>query len=82
MIRDEVAAANAKRNVLASRFEEVEGPLPTPCRVWTLGKNSGGYGYVWFGNKGYRVHRLSWFIENGPIAPGLVVRHRCDVPPC
>lgn len=81
-MRDEVATANAKRNVLATRFVEVEGPLPTPCRVWTLGTNGDGYGYVSFRKKAYRVHRLAWVLTNGAIPPGLVVRHRCDLPPC
>jgi hypothetical protein len=81
-VRDEVATANAKRNVLATRFVEVEGPLPTPCRVWTLGTNGDGYGYVSFRKKAYRVHRLAWVLTNGAIPPGLVVRHRCDLPPC
>jgi hypothetical protein len=81
-MRDEVAAANAKRNVLATRFVEVAGPLPTPCRIWSLGKNGDGDGYVSFRKKAYRVHRLAWVLTNGAIPPGLVIRHQCDVPPC
>jgi HNH endonuclease len=81
-MRDEVAAAKAKRNVLATRFVEVAGPLPTPCRIWSLGKNGDGDGYVSFRKKAYRVHRLAWVLTNGAIPPGLVIRHQCDVPPC
>ena len=28
------------------------------------------------------VHRLAWMLEHGPIPDGLVIRHRCDNPPC
>lgn len=28
------------------------------------------------------VHRWAWMLVNGPIPPGMVVRHRCDNPPC
>lgn len=28
------------------------------------------------------AHRISWAASNGPIPEGLVIRHRCDNPPC
>lgn len=28
------------------------------------------------------AHRYAWVLANGPIAPGLVVCHTCDNPPC
>lgn len=56
------------------------------CLVWT-GANDGregGYGRVWIGSKGYTVnaHRWVWEQTNGPVPDGLMVRHKCDNPPC
>jgi hypothetical protein len=28
------------------------------------------------------VHRLAWAKVNGPIPPGVKIRHTCDNPPC
>ncbi len=55
------------------------------CWLWHGGVNEHGYGI--FG-RGLRVdgvvkaHRHAYTLAHGPIPPGLVVRHRCDVPAC
>lgn len=48
------------------------------CWEWRGSRNDLGYGFL----SGSRVHRLMWEVHNGPITEGLVVRHRCDNPPC
>jgi len=54
----------------------------TGCRNWTGSVDQGGKGYGRF-SLGYRpsridgAHRVSWELENGPIPPGYLVRHRC-----
>ena len=49
------------------------------CLVWT-GRTNCGYGT--FGTK-LRAHRVAWELANGrPVPPGLMVRHKCDNPPC
>ncbi len=53
------------------------------CWIWTGYTLPTGYGQITerrFGK--VRVHRLSYEIAFGPIAPGLHVCHRCDNPPC
>jgi hypothetical protein len=45
-MRDEVAAAKAKKEFLFANFEEVEGPLGTKCWRWMRGLNEKGYGRV------------------------------------
>lgn len=53
------------------------------CRVWIGKVDSDGYGKTRIQNgRSIRVHRLAWTLANGPIPPGMVVRHRCDNPPC
>jgi len=62
---------------LYGRTEVSEGG----CWVW-LGGTARGYGHVRRGEKMVRAHRLSWELTNGPIPPGLLVLHRCDVKRC
>ena len=41
-----------------------------------------GYGQVKVRQKKWRAHRFAWVATHGPIPDGLLVRHRCDNPPC
>ena len=51
------------------------------CEVWQ-GDIHKGYGRVQVKGKKWRVHRLTWILERGPIPDGLGVLHTCDNPPC
>lgn len=52
------------------------------CIVWTGSCSDDGYGRVQIDGRKVSVHRLSWFLYNGPIPDGLIVMHSCDNPPC
>lgn len=52
------------------------------CWVWTKGKNSHGYGSVWFNGRSMGAHCVAWIITYGEIQSGLIVCHRCDNPSC
>lgn len=55
------------------------------CWEWKGSRNDFGYGLVTVtrqGLLGERAHRLMFERANGPIPAGLVVRHKCDNPPC
>jgi HNH endonuclease len=80
-MRNEVAAAHAKKDFLLANIVEVEGPLDTPCWEWQ-GRCHSGYGVLTYRGDDYRTHRLSWIIHNGPIPEDLCACHRCDYPPC
>ena len=59
---------------------------PHRCWEWQ-GKSmtkAGGYGLMWVPGirKLVSANRIAWEISNGPISPGLVIRHKCDNPPC
>lgn len=41
-----------------------------------------GYGMTSYRNKSTRVHIIMWKLIRGPYEKGLVVRHKCDNPPC
>jgi hypothetical protein len=62
---------------------EVEGPLPTKCRIWQGGLNNEGYGQACFQGRGWLAHRLMYFFCHGPIPAGMQVQHReCDRRDC
>lgn len=56
------------------------------CWEWNGKRHQHGYGLLTADRLslyGARVHRLMWEMHNGPIPdPELIVRHRCDNPPC
>lgn len=53
------------------------------CWVWTANTRT-GYGMIRDSQKMRSAHRLSWAWANGVEYPerSIVVRHRCDNPPC
>ena len=65
-----------------SKFlEEQDGPMPTPCWVWTgcLGKSC-GYGQFRLTfpvRKTVYAHVWRWEQENGPKTPGMDLDHLC-----
>ena len=54
------------------------------CWEWQAGLHPYGYGVFTVGTGDQRLaHRFSYEVmHGGPIPKGLVVRHRCDNPPC
>lgn len=73
---DERLDASLKRRLLAGYTVN-----ENCCWIW---KNVGphGYGTINRGSKFLRTHRASYEVFVGPIAAGLNVLHRCDVPAC
>jgi hypothetical protein len=49
------------------------------CTEWDGHRNKQGYGVT---TNHKLAHRQAWEDANGPIPPGVVIRHRCDNPPC
>lgn len=69
---------------LAARLEAGLERQANGCREWTgyVDKES-GYGKI--ANRPgppVSVHVAAWIVHRGPVPTGLVVRHRCDNPPC
>jgi hypothetical protein len=53
------------------------------CWLWTGNVNHKGYGQIGVGKSGMTTtHRTAYRHFKGPIASGLQVLHRCDVPCC
>lgn len=52
------------------------------CWPWTGGVNSWGYGACQLDGRQMNASRAAYISKHGPLAPGLVVCHRCDNPIC
>jgi hypothetical protein len=59
---------------------------PDGCWIWTGRKTRKGYGVISVRINGktrdYFAHRYSFWLANGYLTPGYVVRHKCDNPEC
>jgi hypothetical protein len=65
-----------------ARFMERTVITPKRCFVWTGTESTKGYAMVSYRNKTWLLHRLSHIIHLGPIIPGKLVCHTCDVRRC
>jgi AraC-like DNA-binding protein len=55
----------------------------SPCIVWTeTSRDTAGYGQFWLDGRTQPAHRVAWVHKYGPIPDGMVLRHKCDNPPC
>lgn len=52
------------------------------CWLWMAARGPHHYGMLGKSQQEKYAHRLSWHLHNGPIPEGLIVRHKCDNPPC
>lgn len=56
---------------------------PSGCWEWQRYILPNGYGNISIGHQRQAyAHRVSYFLFNGPISEGLLVRHKCDNPRC
>jgi len=62
--------------------DKIEYGAPSGCWLGTGTVTVRGYGQISVGGKNRRAHRAAFEAENGPIPAGLMVRHKCDTPPC
>jgi hypothetical protein len=63
-----------------SKVARVDGD--DACWPWTGWKASEGYGRLSWCGVETQAHRVAYSLASGPIPAGMVVRHKCDNPPC
>jgi hypothetical protein len=75
-----------RRPVLERYFEMViKGKTEDDCWGWRGATDEFGYARIALGGRGSLrefIHRFSYTMFNGEIPEGMVVRHKCDCPPC
>ena len=54
----------------------------TNCWEWRGAKSPAGYGVLRHAGPTVSATRSVWSLANGPVPDGMVVRHKCDNPPC
>lgn len=55
---------------------------PNGCWEWKLARNPAGYGNTTCGDLRGPAHKFSYAAFVGVVPAGMVVRHKCDNPPC
>ena len=70
-----------KRPPVEERFRARIDKTST-CWLWTGTINARGYGEMRWNGPLRLAHRISYELHNGPIEPGLLVCHSCDVRSC
>lgn len=67
---------------LAVRIARFSVPVGD-CTEWSGARDLDHYGVIVIGGKQFRAHRIAFEVASGePIPAGLIVRHKCDNPPC
>ena len=59
-------------------WDEVSGPLDTPCWRFRSPNSDIEYGRITVNGKRHSAHRISYELYKGAIPEGLLIRHRCD----
>lgn len=69
-------------NALLDKCLIQNGPLDTPCWMWTGSRFGSGYGQIKYNGKFQGVHRASYLFYKEEIPRGMGVLHHCDIPLC
>lgn len=78
-----VGLSASKRLKFYGWTERLVVPELGPCWEWNGSKNENGYGSLQIDNQHkVLVHRLAYETWVEPIPEGLLLRHKCDNPPC
>lgn len=74
--------ANTYAALLERLHSRIARGEPGACWPFTGKCDADGYGLISWKRRSRRATRVLWESLHGSIAPGLVVRHRCDQPGC
>jgi hypothetical protein len=63
-------------------WERVQRGTADACWLWLGSRHPQGHGQVRVNGTVIYAHRHAYVLAHGHIPAGLIVRHRCDNPPC
>lgn len=81
-------SAEDREKIAVAFWSKVEKRKPDECWPWLGYKNWYGYGLLCLYAKGLRkphaakASRISYWLNVGPIQPGMCICHHCDNPTC
>lgn len=67
---------------IADRVKAATDVQPTGCWNWLGAKDKRGYGFIYYGGRNQRAHRIVYLLGHGDIPVGMYICHRCDNPSC
>lgn len=81
--RRERAKRAKPRRSLAERLDALSIPEPNSgCRLWLSRLTTRGYGQLRVDRHWRKAHQVAYELAKGPIPPGKMVCHTCDVQIC
>jgi hypothetical protein len=67
----------------ATRWQDrIIAQQDTGCWLWQGRVEPGGHGQFTRDGRTLRAHRVAWEETHGPVPPGSIVSHACEVPSC
>lgn len=67
---------------LQTRWNLAVPDRPDGCWLWHGAIGGEGYGHIRDRGRQLKAHRVAYELHVGQIPDGMLVRHRCDNPPC
>lgn len=67
---------------ISAFWAKVHRGEPDDCWPWLGARVRDGYGNFSYNNENYRASRIAYFLTHGDFDQSLLVRHKCDNPPC
>lgn len=63
-------------------WKKVDKHGPDDCWEWKEARSDSGYGKFWWSGRTIHASRAAYMLTHGELPSRIIVRHRCDNPPC
>lgn len=77
------ALSEQREKRIWGKVDKTPGQGPTgECWAWTGYRNKRGYGMIRVKHQRFVATRFIWHLTHGEQLDSLIIRHKCDWPPC